>query len=1106
MKYLVFTALFFLIIHQDLYCQSCDRLSLKVEKLYSKGEYVKAIKIAKANLICTEDNFGVQSSQYATSLNDLAVIYAAMNELVTAKPLYIKALDIRTNVLGQNHPDVAALLRNLGGLYAGLDSFSKAEEIYLQSAEITKNNFGEENLDYALVLNELAGVYFKMGLYSKAQPLFEKSLGICKNISGEASQTYISIASVLANFYRQIGLFSQAEDLYLKIIEIRKKYFTVNDLDYFLLLDGIASLYTETGRFNQAENIALESIDGVKSLLGDRHPYFAHAQITLGYLYQKKGDYLKAEPLFHSAVEVRKKIFGKNNLQYASALNLLALNYANLSNYIKAESIWIEVLSIRQGILGEVHPDYALVVNNIAQLFVELGAFQNAEKYFIKALEINKSLYGQANINCVPALSNLAGLYRQLSDYSKAESLLLQVIEINRENLGDSSLDYLVSVNNLGLLYSSSEQYHCADSLFQVALSNSRKYFGTNVDVYSGTLHNLAILYTKMGYFDKSDSLFAELLKLKQGRQTEGSLDYSNTILFAAINNELNCKISKASVQYTSSLKALISSFRNNIGLLGSSETSVFIDSRRSNYDASLSFIYRNPSEYISDEYLNLNLLIKNILITKKELLDSLASKNADVSIKALWDEYKLISSLKKMENIAMNFDQDSIKMVDDKLAIIEKELFSKIPEFELALNNSRHSFSYLQKKLKANEAILDFVSFKYVDKDVTDTLVYGCFLVRPDYKGPKFIPLFTDNALKNILADNSILTINWLYKQKDSISKANSLLYDLIWKPLDTLLVGVNRLFISPSGNINFISIPAIPLPNGGCINDHFDIQTQMRISLDSLPTSIYPKSIYLFGGIDFDSFKDRRKSKTQIQFEAISAERTEYFEKWSYLKGTSDEVAKIHNIAVDAGLSPVIFDKDLATESNFKSLEFYSYFATNIIHIATHGFSFPFPKRDNLNGSYFSSCKSTRCLLKNSLDPLNRSGLIMSGGNIAWTADSLISSDQDEILTAREISSLDLRGCILANLSSCESGLGEIKGSEGVFGLQRAFKLAGVRYLIVTLWKVPDRETQEFMNFFYSLWLKEKLPIQAAFRKTQKEMSKKYSPFKWAAFVLLE
>jgi CHAT domain-containing protein len=88
---------------------------------------------------------------------------------------------------------------------------------------------------------------------------------------------------------------------------------------------------------------------------------------------------------------------------------------------------------------------------------------------------------------------------------------------------------------------------------------------------------------------------------------------------------------------------------------------------------------------------------------------------------------------------------------------------------------------------------------------------------------------------------------------------------------------------------------------------------------------------------------------------------------------------------------------------------------------------------------------------------------------------------------------------------MSACETGLGDIAGSEGVYGLQRAFKMAGTNFLIMSLWQVPDKETSEFMQTFYTLLL-ENRDLQKAFSETQAEMRQKYNPFFWAAFVLLE
>ena len=134
-------------------------------------------------------------------------------------------------------------------------------------------------------------------------------------------------------------------------------------------------------------------------------------------------------------------------------------------------------------------------------------------------------------------------------------------------------------------------------------------------------------------------------------------------------------------------------------------------------------------------------------------------------------------------------------------------------------------------------------------------------------------------------------------------------------------------------------------------------------------------------------------------------------------------------------------------------------------------------------------------------------RSGLILSGANHAWSGKPLENYQEDGILTAYEIQHLDLSNTQLVVLSACETGLGEIRGSEGIFGLQRAMKLAGVQYLIMSLWQVPDKATQNLMTTFYKYWLLEELDLRTAFRTAQKDMKELYeSPYFWAGFVLVK
>ena len=185
------------------------------------------------------------------------------------------------------------------------------------------------------------------------------------------------------------------------------------------------------------------------------------------------------------------------------------------------------------------------------------------------------------------------------------------------------------------------------------------------------------------------------------------------------------------------------------------------------------------------------------------------------------------------------------------------------------------------------------------------------------------------------------------------------------------------------------------------------------------------------------------------------------------------------------------------------------------SIIHIATHGFFFPEPESVYDNTTPDTSLAMTRAYRGGehamgvfnfivNKDPLMRSGLVFAGANEVWSKDYM-NDNEDGVLTAQEVAVLDLRRTNLVVLSACETGLGDVKGTEGVYGLQRSFKMAGVKFIIMSLWQVPDAETVEFMEKFYSKLAVTK-DIRSSFEETQNEMRKKYDPFFWAAFVLLE
>ncbi len=262
----------------------------------------------------------------------------------------------------------------------------------------------------------------------------------------------------------------------------------------------------------------------------------------------------------------------------------------------------------------------------------------------------------------------------------------------------------------------------------------------------------------------------------------------------------------------------------------------------------------------------------------------------------------------------------------------------------------------------------------------------------------------------------------------------------------------------------------------------------------------------IALFGDINYSTKQEIMQalsSNSQFPFQEKNneSERSVNLANIPYLKHTKYEISAIDSTFKNNKCKSNIFQKEKANEESFKKLQNNS---PKIIHVATHAL-------------YLIQEDSTKILSKNELlsklktlnnneNNLANSCLLFSGANTSIKNEQVNNID-DGILMAYEIANLDLSNTKLAVFSACQTGLGDIKGNEGVFGLQRAFKKAGVQYIIMSLWNINDKKSYRFMKEFYSNCFKEK-NIQKAFYKTQQRMKEKYPnmPYYWAAFTLVQ
>jgi len=1095
------------------YAQNCDDLLKELGDAFSKGNYNQALKIAETRFSTCSKELGYESLENMSFLNALAVIYHQTGNNSKAEITYNECLSLTKKLIGEENPYYATTLNSLAELYFQMNNYLKAEPLQIKAIDIRKKIQGEENIEYANSVNNLARLYQQMGKYVKAERLYIQVQNIYKKIIGEENIDYSILLNDMSILYSYLGDYNKAIILQNNAVEITKNLFGENDLKYANSLRNLAQIYLESGDYTKADKFNNQSLDIIKRQKGENKDYVFNLNI-LADQYNRLGDYTKALNLYLEALNIRKAVLGEDHPDYLTSISFLASQYNRMGKYDKAETLFLKALNITKKNLGEENISYIRILNNLANLYNNLNFYSKAEIFYTQTLTLTKKILGEENIDYATYLNNLAQVYIKVSNYVKAESLMMQSLNILKKILVQSDFKYGISLNNLAELYSRTKNYSKAEEIYLEALSITKNALGENHPDYAFTLDNLASLYDDLGEYSKAESLHIKAINIRKKYLGDEHPLYATSLGNLAYNYEHNNNSKLANIQYESSLRIIKKNWLTNLSFLNSIEADKFINTNEFEFDSRLSFLSRHPQESVKSELFDFNILKKNILFNTNHLLEKTISNLKDTSIQLKWKYYKEISFKINKQIGQPTKDLDLLPELKKQKDSLEKEILVSLPDFKLVLSNNKTSWNDIKSKLTTYDVILDFVSFRYYNVKWTDTIFYGAFLIRPEWNEPRFIKLFNEEQLASLFdSSNTSYSINNLYCDNNGAidSTCNTNIYNLIWHPIDSLLKGVKKVYISPSGLLNRVSFSAIPTPEGDRLIDRYSIEQLSNIRTiaetnESQKDSI--KSMLLIGGANFD-IEPTFSNKSNINYVStdtlFSEVRSLHGSKWSYLAGTENEVSAIKNIASPNKMALSLLTGVNASEENFKKIGSANVLAPSVIHIATHGFAFATPKKITKEERFLLQDNRNN-VFRMSEDPLTRAGLVMAGANQVWSTGLPYLNHEDGILTAREVSEMNLKSCVLATLSACETGLGEIKGSEGVFGLQRAFKMAGVKYLIVSLWKVPDAQTREFMELFYSSWLNQKLPIREAFRQTQISMSKKYPPYQWAAFVLLE
>jgi CHAT domain-containing protein len=1019
-------------------------------------------------------NKGTESEEYLSAYSNSMLLLCKLGNYATADSMMDAQLVRWKNKMGEKSIAFENAVNKAGIIFMQADNHRKAEEYFKYSITLSRQ-FNKPGLLMSR-LNVLDSLYEEKNITKDRIQVLEEIVALHEAQKLLTDSANAAKLLLLGNTYRRSGFSNKAVSLVPKMDSACRKAYREKTSTFIDSRTIIANIYTDAGMLDKADNYYQQSLKLAATVWKDRKDRYAGLLKVVGEMYNEAGFYKRAEEMLDKAKQWMEESRSTDNNDWSSVLFQLADIKKTMKKTAEAATAYNEAIKYAQ-------KDTALFYQYImyATLFAD---FCEDNKMFEKADSLYTEIARRTNN---PAKESYSVFLSNLATWS-----------LSKYKSGDTTASF-----------------RFIDSVVQLA----RRFYNNNQTWDDGVLFRLSQYYRLTKQYDKA-IYYAEKFyqrELATPGKDDNSLFAIRTILMMACLHA--GEYNKAAEIITAMNKSSLQHMLNNLDAFSDAEREKYLFNKIRNIHLSNTLLLRNKdaSPSFKKESFNELLLLRSLILAEnRKLLESVIS-GGDTSLQRLYGQWlSARSALSREYAKPVSERRSDILLLEEQAEKLQKDMNQKSALLRNRQQSKALTMDEVQKALQDDEAAIEFVSFAVVIERA-DSIMYAAHILLKNNPVPVFVPLCTEKQLQKIF-DSAGATatsmVNRFYRGIDlgtnnTIASLGKELYNLVWAPLEPHLKGIKKISYSPAGKLFNIAFQALPADNTGLLMDKYEMHqyfsTKQIVSRnEQQPASgtpaYIPKSITLFGNASFSVLnKNFTKQKTLTQGTSgfyLPGSRGTRGNTWTALPGTAEEVKKIKRLFDVNKITAKSFVQTAASEENLKALSGNS---PQILHIATHGFFLPETHRSKEDDS---DDKNAYTLAN---DPLLRSGLILSGGNHAWSGKTPVEGVEDGIATAYEISQLNLSNTELVVLSACETALGDVKGSEGVFGLQRAFKMAGVKKMIVSLWQVPDKETAELMTTFYNYWLKGKT-IEQAFAQAQAEMRKKYSPYYWAAFVLVE
>lgn len=988
-------------------------------------------------------------------------------------------IDIKKELYGDKAPLTHLARIKLANFYVdNTNKLAEAAAIYKESFEnVVEKEIGAWHTDHLDILNHIATLYELTDRYKEATAALDKALDVSRSKYDDQDYQYGAELDNIAKLQIKLGAYEKAEENLNKSLSILENFRKEDDKKVYLIsaIETQAMLFGIKGMFDEAQDaldrsakmISKSDIVGIDDLSTAKE---------LSSLFIQLGKYSITKKLLVNLIGEYEKLYGTNSIRLIDPLvNMGALTLAE-GNYTDAEKIALRVNGVARDVYGEKSTKTAPTQKLLSDIYYTIGDYEKAETYIQRALESQEKQFGRDHVEVAKSLSQLALIKFYKGDNpAVVEKLLLEAKDIMGAKLGKDNPQYADILKNVAVLNISQKKYDIAFSSLTQAENIWRTKTGSKNNINAASIYALTgDVYYQIKNYSKAEDFYNQSKAIYDRSFSKSHPEYVKVLSKLAKVYYMEKDYKRAKRNIEEALSNYEDFIKRYFPALSEREKAKYWNTIKPDFEFynTLAFGQLDDFKDLTGKVYNYQLLTKALLLSSSIKMKERILNSQDEELKASYNDWvqkkELLTNALSMSTQQLAENGIDPVSLGNEVEKLEKQLSEKSELFSQDFENKRITYENVQKSLGKNDVAIEMVRYRYYDHVFTDSIIYVALYLRNDNARPKAVELPEGLNME---------TRFFKYYRNCITGKiADQYSYGVFWEPVQSKIGQYSTLFLSPDGVYNQINLEAIPTPDGKYVIDNSNIVIVSNT-----------KDLYLR--------KIRSKTESSSNTATMFGNPTFYLSASKgnipALPGTEKEVAQLQVLLNNQGWKTSEYIEGSATEEQVKEVD-----SPKIFHIATHGFYTPDNTVDNSIAE--NEAEQTE-------NPLLKTGLLLKGAGDLLDKTKYNYNIESGILTAYEAMNLNLDKTDLVVLSACETGLGEISNGEGVYGLQRAFLVAGAKTLIMSMFKVDDAATQKLILNFYRKWLSTG-NLRQSFIEAKKELRTEYpEPIYWGAFMMI-